>query len=93
MRLLRRRRDELRPHNDRRRRRRLIPNGNRVACDPADGGCGRHCGIYDRDSRNLDQKSQSHPLHSIRKSARGELVDSISPPPVDFDGGINKASE
>ena len=31
--LLRRRRDELRPHNDRRRR--LIPNGNRVACDQA----------------------------------------------------------
>ena len=57
-----------------------------------DGGCGRHCGIYDRDSRNLDQRSQSHPLHSIRKSARGELVDSISPP-LDFDGGINKASE
>ena len=56
--LMRRRRDELRPHNDRRRRRlrRLIPNGNRVAYDPANEGCGRYCGIIDGDSRNLARK-------------------------------------
>ena len=75
----RRLREELRPHNDRRRH--LIPNGYGVAFayDPS----GDRCGIFERDSRNPGRRSQSRPLLHKKEpllslDRRGELTRWVS---------------